>query len=271
MTSIRTLIVDDDSKPRALLAKAITKFFPQMQIVAEANSVESAVQAIRAQKPDIVFLDVDLTYGTGFDVLDALAQPTDPEFAVIFVTAFEEYAVRAIEYSAVGYIVKPVDEDEFRRKMQKTINRLFAGNDKTTSVEAKPQELPAPHTHVAPAVVPPSVTVVNPLADKIALPSAKGKELVAVQDIVYCEAQSNYTEFHLAAHRTILVAKTLKDCEEQLLPRGFFRIHRSHLINLAHLKEVVREGNSLFVRLAGVQHLFAVARMFHESLLDRLP
>lgn len=93
-----------------------------------------------------------------------------------------------------------------------------------------------------------------------------------IRDIVYCEAQSNYTNFYLTGTtKPITVAKTLKEFEETLLPKGFFRIHRSHLVNLAHLKEVIREGNALFVRLSGVSHSIAVARMFHDSLLDRLP
>jgi two-component system LytT family response regulator len=262
---ITAVVVDDDHKPRALLLKALHKHFPQIHVAEEANSVETALEAIRRHRPDIVFLDVDLTYGTGFDVLESLNKSDDPEFAVIFVTAFEEYAVKAIEYSAVGYIVKPINDDEFRRKVQKTLERLFAG-------EAQPA-VPAPAT--TPEVKPVVTMLVNPLADKIALPSNKGKQLIALEDVIYCEAQSNYTDFHLTNGSTITVAKTLKDCEEQLLPKGFFRIHRSHLINLAHLKELTRDGNALYVKLTSVGpqsiHTFPVARMFHESLLDLLP
>jgi two-component system LytT family response regulator len=271
---ITAVVVDDDHKPRALLLRALQRNFPQIHVAAEANSVETALEAIRTHRPDLVFLDVDLTYGTGFDVLEALSTPTDPEFAVIFVTAFEEYAVKAIEYSAVGYIVKPINDDEFRRKVQKTLERLFAG-EASPAIDTASKQTSAPLILPTPEVKPLAAMIVNPLADKIALPSSRGKQLIALEDVIYCEAQSNYTEFHLTTGATITVAKTLKDCEEQLLPKGFFRIHRSHLINLAHLKEITRDGNALYVKLTSVSpqsiHTFPVARMFHESLLDLLP
>lgn len=278
--TIRTIIVDDDQKPRALLHKALRQHFPHVEVIAECHSVDTAVEAIRRLRPDLVFLDVDLTYGTGFDVLDALDKHEDPDIAVIFVTAFAEYAIKAIEYSAVGYIMKPINNEEFQRKVQKTLERLFPA---TTSAEPTIHELPKPltsealHATESHAVEPKPVTrafpvwTQHPLADKITLPSTRGKQLVALKDVLYCEAQSNYTEFHLAGGTCITVAKTLKEYEAQLLPKGFFRIHRSHLINIAHLREVVREGNSLFVRLQGVQRSFSVARMFHESLFDMLP
>ncbi len=281
---IRTIIVDDDQKPRMLLRKALRQYFPRIEVIAEAQNVDGAIESIRTLRPDLVFLDVDLTYGTGFDVLDALDKPDDPDIAVIFVTAFAEYAIKAIEYSAVGYIMKPIDNEELQRKVQKTLERLFPTTsfvDMTVDM-APSQQHKLSASHVFSAVTPDATAtkpasralpswIQHPLADKITLPSTRGKQLVALKDILYCEAQSNYTEFHLLGGTCITVAKTLKEYEVQLLPKGFFRIHRSYLINVAHLREVVREGNSLFVRLQGVQKSFSVARMFHESLFDMLP
>lgn len=257
---IRCILIDDDNKPRVVLKKALQEYFPEIHIVGEAGAVEQAVELIRAEKPDLIFLDVDLTYGTGFDVLDAF---DDPNFAVIFVTAFEHYAIKAIEYSAVGYIVKPLESETFRRTVERTIQRVLSpGIDHERVLVAEKQVNIAPDRHTA--------SFINPLADKIALPSGKGKYLVPVSEILYCEAQSNYTEIHLVHGKPVTVSKTLKEFEEQLLPKGFVRIHRSHLINLLHLREFIREGSSLFVRLQGVPQSLAVARMFQEGLLDRL-
>jgi two-component system, LytTR family, response regulator len=279
--SLRAVIVDDDHKPRALLRRALAEHFPQIAIVAEANSVETALEALRSHRPDIAFLDVDLTYGTSFDVLDALTAPDDPEFAIMFVTAFEEYAIKAIEYSALGYIVKPVSGEELRRKVQKMLDRLFPTPPPTEPLAeplAKPLAEPSVG-QVAEPVTEPLAGVrsvihplVNPLADKIALPlaSSKSKQLVPLAEVLYCEAQSNYTMFRLASGANVVVAKTLKDYEAQLLPKGFIRIHRSHIVNLAHLVELQRDGNALYVRLAGVKEALSVARMFQEHLLDLL-
>jgi two-component system, LytTR family, response regulator len=277
--SLRAVIVDDDQKPRALLRRALAEHFPHIDIVAEANSVETALEALRSHRPDIAFLDVDLTYGTSFDVLDALTLPGDPEFAIMFVTAFEEYAIKAIEYSALGYIVKPINGEDFRRKVQKMLDRLFP-TQASPSLGLAPQELAPQEEEIA--VPMPAEKIIqkpffaqapfaNPLADKIALPSSKGKQLVPLADVLYCEAQSNYTLFRLASGASVTVAKTLKDYEEQLVPKGFVRIHRSHIVNLAHLHELQREGNSLYVRLVGVKDVLPVARMFQEHLLDLLP
>jgi two-component system LytT family response regulator len=212
---MRTVIVDDEQKGRTTLENFIRKYAPQLELVGQADSVASGVELINREKPDLVFLDVQMPDGTGFDLLGLLEFSG---FHLVFCTAFDQYAVKAFRFSAIDYLLKPLDPDTFINAVQK----LPA---KTAPDLADQLEMLLSHkTEIS----------------RIALHSAEGIHLVNIADIVRCESSANYTNFILAANKEILVTRTLKEFDELLTPHGFVRIHKSHLINLAHVQTYLK-------------------------------
>lgn len=190
------------------------------------KSPEQGLTEIGKQQPQLVFLDVEMPGMSGFEMLEQL---TDINFDIIFTTAFNQYAIRAIKFGALDYLVKPVDKDELRTAVNKVVKR-------TNSESLK--QLTALLTHIRKS---------NDLSfQKIALPTLHGYELVPLNNIMYCESKSNYTNIHLNSGQPILVSRTLKDIEELLNTHPFFRIHNSFLVNLQYaIRYIKGEGGSL--------------------------
>ncbi|MDX5338816.1 MAG: LytTR family DNA-binding domain-containing protein [Cyclobacteriaceae bacterium] len=185
-----------------------------IQLLAWKDSVPRALEFLRKEKVDLVFLDVELGTQTGFDLLSQLGQI---DFQIIFTTAHQEYALQAIKHAAMDYLLKPIDREELKLAVEKV------RKEKGKSVDALEKLLKQFHFQ-------------EKLGHKIALPSLVGIEYVPVEEILRCQADINYTHFYLKNGRKITVSKTLKEFEIQLLPHGFFRVHNSHLINLAEVK-----------------------------------
>ncbi len=257
------LIVDEQDNARLLIRRMLLRLFPDtVDVVAEAGSVADAVAAIQQHHPQVVFLDISLPDGMGFDVIDAFEQP---DFGVIFITGFSEYAIRAIRYGAIDYLLKPVALNELSDAVHRALAYLrligesipeIVSQRLMTSVALQKSLLTAPETKI--------------VEGKVSLPTPKGSRIVAASDIVYCEAQSNYTQFYFADARTMLIPKTMGYFEPTLANHGFVRIHRSFIINPQHIRETMRGNKTMSVMMTNHIEL-PVSPTYQEELLRRLP
>ncbi len=222
------IIIDDEPNAVDLLALRLAQKCPQVEVVAACTSSLKGVEAIKKYKPDIVFLDIEMPQLNGFQVLEAV---DDFSFALIFVTAYDKFALKAFRYSAIDYLLKPIEVLE----LIEAINKVEKLKKTTKEQIGLFKENYANHTN-------------KNLPDKIALPYQNGVTFVNISEIVYCESDDNYTKFHLANKQNYLVTKPLKDIQETLEERGFMRVHRQYLINLNQIKKYVKgEGNYLIM------------------------
>lgn len=217
---IRSVIIDDIDNARLALADDLKTHCPDVVVLGEANSVKTGIDLIKKSKPDIVFLDIELEDGTGFDILEHFDKIT---FKTIFVTGFDSYGIKAIKFSALDYLLKPVDPDD----LVKAIKR-YKESEVQPDVKANIDFLLE------------NIRGIKPGFKHIALNSADKVNMVNIDDIIRCESQSNYTMFYIKGGEQILVTKSLKEYENLLEEYSFVRVHHSHLINLNYLKEFVK-------------------------------
>lgn len=210
---IRTVIVDDELRARETIKEMLGIYCPNIEVVGEGIDVLSGLQTIKKLTPDLVFLDIKMPDGTGFDLLKRIDKK---EFALIFLTAFDEYAIKAFKFSAIDYLLKPLDPDEL-----------------ITAVKRVEENLITPYSQIAHLLD--NVNSIKRESKKIVLKTAESIYLVNVNEIIRCEATGNYTQFFLKDQKPVLVSKTLKDYDEILSDFGFFRVHQSHLVNLKHI------------------------------------
>lgn len=229
---LSTLLIDDEADARAVLRAHLQKHCPEVEVAAEAASVKAAIEAIDHHQPDLVFFDVRMTPGTGFDVLEGVAAVN---FHTIFVTAHDEYAVRAIRVSALDFLLKPVDPDELVAAVEK-VRQVANSRSRKADVryEVFREEMLRSGNQTG----------------RMVLPTQEGFQVVNIDSIVRCEADRNYTRFWFENGQKALISRTLKSYEELLVPSGFFRIHQSHLVNLSYIVEYKRrkKGGILFLR-----------------------
>ncbi len=237
---MNTVIIDDEKKGRQTLRNFIQKYAPYIKIVGEAENVEQGINVIDKAHPDLVFLDIQMPDGTGFDLL---GQVTHSDFKIIFCTAFDHYAVKAFRFSAIDYLLKPVDPDIFMAAIKKACSDpVELSKPKIETLNANKQNF-----------------------NRLALHSAEGISIVNVKNIVRCESSINYTHFLMSDDTKILVSKTLKEYEELLSEHGFLRVHRSHLVNLNHIKKYIK-GEGGWVIMADNSKI-EVSRRKKEQLL----
>ena len=222
---LRTIIIDDEQSVRKTLEKLLARNCPNVKLVAEADGVNSGIETIRKYHPDLILLDIKMDDGTGFDLLKQL-EPVD--FKVIFITAYDQYAIKAIKFSALDYLLKPVDPEDLVEAINKAeklvVNEL---NQQLNTLEE-------------------NMLTQEKSKKKIILKTFDNIYLVKLIDIVYCESNDNYTNFHLLGDKKILVSNTLKDYDEMLSEYGFFRAHKSYLINLMHIDRFEKaEGGAI--------------------------
>jgi two-component system LytT family response regulator len=207
---LRLLVVDDEKAVRGVIKDIISIYVPDVQVIAEADGVSSGLEAIRKYSPDLVLLDIKMADGTGFDLLKKL---DNTPFKVIFITAYEEYAIRAFKYSAIDYILKPIDPEELVRAIKKAGAILEKEMVQRLNVLRENLDKENPQK-------------------KILVKTADNIFLVRLEDLFCCESHQSYTQLHLANKKTIWVSRPLKEYEDMLQSDGFFRIHKSFLINL---------------------------------------
>ncbi|OJU74843.1 MAG: hypothetical protein BGO29_05015 [Bacteroidales bacterium 36-12] len=223
---LRAIIIDDIHNIRQKNMAVIKQHCPDVAIIAEADSVASGVAAIRKYLPDLVFLDVEMSDGTGFDLLQQL-KPID--FKVIFITAFQEFAIKAFRFSAIDFLLKPIDPAdliEAVKKARETLSKEMLELQFSTlfSNIERPRNL-----------------------QKIILKTAEKVYSINVQDIIRCESTKNYTTFYMLNGQKLLVSTTLKEYETMLLPLGFFRTHQSHLINMLYFDHYVKTDSGSII------------------------
>lgn len=245
---IRSIIIDDELKAREGLQLTLQKFCPRIEVVASCATPAEGKNSILAFKPDLVFLDVQMPHQSGFNLLEELDHF---DFEVIFVTAHDRYAIKAIKFSALDYLLKPLDIDELQKAVNKAAERI--GNKSSRNN----------YSSLLKNIKYPSHNI-----EKLAIPTLEGIMFEAVNDIVYCEADRNYTSLIMIDNRKIIVSKHLKDFENMLSDCGFFRIHHAYLINLKYVKKYIK-GEGGYVILEGNHHL-DVSKRKKEGFLQML-
>jgi len=240
---IRTIIIEDEPNNREFLLKLIKENCPNVSVIAEAEGVKTGVDTIKRFHPDLVLLDIEMEDGDAFDLLH---QIETIDFKIIFVTAFEEYALKAFKFSAVDYLLKPVIAKDLIAAINKVDDQII--KDLKVQLSALSNNLKGPESR----------TIVLKTADNI--------HLVNVHDIIRCEADRSYTLFHLANDKRIIVSKPLKDMEELLKHHGFFRVHQSHLVNFSFIERFKKSEGGYVILKDNSQ--VPVAQRKREHLLE---
>ncbi|MBN1339794.1 MAG: response regulator transcription factor [Bacteroidales bacterium] len=222
---IRVLIIDDEEKARTALRNLLEKHCPEIRILGEAGNVKSGLELIREEHPEAVFLDVQMPDGTGFNLLEQVGKI---DFKVIFVSAYDKFAIQAFKFSAIDFLQKPVDPE----LLIEACTRLGKSESRFEEINKKLEVL---------------LGNMNSF-EKIALPTMDGIIFVKIKEITRCESDNNYTNIFLSTGQKIIVSKTLKEYDDMLTPFNFFRIHKSYLINLAYLQRYKKgEGGSVIM------------------------
>jgi Response regulator of the LytR/AlgR family len=245
---IKALIIDDEQKARNILKHYITSFIPTITELREADSVDAALALLSDYEPGIVFLDVEMPHKNGFDFLVGL---TDPAFDVIFTTAYNQYAIQAIRFSALDYLLKPVDPDELRAAVQRHLEKKESAAQKKELFDNLVQNIEKKEVRDF----------------KIAVPSAEGVYFFMVDDILRLEADSSYTHIHLSNRKPFIASKTLRHFEEMLEEFHFIRTHKSHLVNPKFITRISNDNEFVLLRDGSKVE---VSRRKKEEVLQQL-
>jgi len=229
MRHINAIIIDDEAACTESLSLELQMYCPQVNILSSCHSAAEGLSSIVKFKPDLVFLDIEMPRMNGFELLNQLKQIN---FEVIFVTAYDQFALKAFKFSAIDYLLKPIVYEDLIAAVNKVEQRIIKnlGSDHLEALLS-------------------NINFLNKNLSTIAVPSLEGLEFVPVEEINYCEAQVNYTSIHKTDGSSILLSKTLKNVESMLENHQFIRIHQSYLINIAHLKKYIRgQGGYVIMR-----------------------
>ena len=223
--ALKTIIVDDELDAVNFIRSIIEEYCPKLEVVGTGHSAKEGSKLIINKTPDLVFLDVEMPHGSGFDLL---ANFPDKSFDVIFITAFNHYAIQAIKFSAVDYILKPININEFITAVDKVLDNKASNDHRNANFKTLLEN------------------VRSTLPSKLAIPTSDGMEYLNTKEIIRVEADRSYSWFYLKDNRKLLVSRNLKEYQELLTDRNFFRTHNSHLINLEHVKKYIRsEGGAI--------------------------
>lgn len=241
---IKAIIVDDEHAAGEVICNLIHTFTQAVEVCSICHTIDHAIQDIQRFRPDILFLDIELAEGSGFEILERLP---DLRLKVVFVTAYEQYALKAIKHHAFDYILKPVVPAEFKELLDKILRHKDNGAiDSTVLLRFLQEQRPK----------------------RIAVPMRSGFHYYDVQDIVMLKAQGSYTCMYLAGNREILVTRILKDFETSLSGTGFLRVHKSFMVNTAYITELRKEDSGHLVMSNG--ELVPISTKDREFILDQL-
>ena len=243
---LKAIIIDDEPDCVKLLALQLKMYCPQVKVIAECTESEIGYLKINELMPDIVFLDIEMPFMNGFQLLEKVG---NIQFNLVFVTAYDQFAVKAFRFSALDYLLKPIDAKDLKAAVLKAEQRNW------------PQ---APQLNLFKEQM--NAGIKN-LPDKIALPYQNGVIFTEIKRVIYCESDNNYSRIYTDDSKKYVVAKTLGDIQEILEERNFLRIHRQYLINLSHIKKYVR-GESNYVIMSNDQTV-PVARNQKERLIEK--
>ena len=242
---LKAIIIDDEPDCVKLLALQLKMYCPQVQVVAECTSSEEGFVKINELQPDLLFLDIEMPVMNGFQLLEKIG---NINFSLVFVTAYDQFAVKAFRFNALDYLLKPIDGKDLKVSVEKAMQQ---------KPNSQQLQLMKQHLHDGEKYHP----------DKIALPYQNGVIFTEIKNVLYCESDNNYTRFFIAGGQQCMVSKTLGDIQEILEERNFLRVHRQYLINLDHIKKYVRgEGNYLIM---SNNENIPVARNKKEKLVER--
>jgi two-component system LytT family response regulator len=244
---LNAIIVDDEPHCCKTLESLLKRYCPEVSIIATCANGVDALQAIRRLNPDLVFLDVEMPKMNGFEMLEQLHEIN---FHLIFVTSYDAYALKAIRFSAIDYLLKPVDREELQTAVQKVVKRMQVPLPEQLKIILEKIQHPAS------------------ASNKIALPTMEGLQMIAIESIISGEADDNYTTLHLKDNKKIVVSSTLKIIEELLEDHSFIRIHRSYLVNLKEIEKYMKADGGYVVMSDGSQ--IYVSRNKKEELIKML-
>lgn len=226
---IKTVIIDDEKNAREAIQKIIESHFNEIQIIGFAEDVQSGIKLISQLNPELVLLDIKLPDGTGFDILNHF---NDPKFFLIFITAYNKHAIKAFKFSALDYLLKPIDIDEFKNAIEKVIQAREEQNTK------KKLEIFLEN-----------IDNISKEVKKIVLKTSDSIHLIQVNEILRCQSEGNYTKFYFLNKKPILVSKNIKEYYEMLKDYQFFRPHQSHIVNINYIKRYDKvDGGSLIMQ-----------------------
>ena len=238
------IIIDDEAKSRLALRQKLADYCPQVSVIAEADNGQDGINLIEVHKPTIVFLDIEMPYMTGFEMLQEIK---DKNFQVIFTTAYDQYAIKAIKFSAFDYLLKPVDIEELKTSVNKIAEKE---NIQTIQqIESLQQNILQPKKQL----------------HKLAIPTFEGLLFCNINDVIRLESNRNYTNILVQNGQKILASKTLKEFEDILPEELFFRVHHSHLINLECIKKYIKSDGGQLEMING--DIIEISRRKKEEFL----
>ncbi|CAN5670588.1 LytTR family DNA-binding domain-containing protein [soil metagenome] len=248
---MKALIIDDEPDNVRLLALQLARHCPQVDIIGQFTDSIEGLKAIQQLHPALVFLDIEMPMMNGFQLLEKVGEIM---FHIVFVTAYDQYAVRAFRFSALDYLLKPIDTVDLIATVRRAEN--------TTRINPQQLELMRQYYPTAPGG---GLTRSSP--SRIALPHASGMVFVDTKQIIYCEADSNYTRFYLENGEQYMVSKTLGDVQDVLETRDFVRVHRQYMVNLDHIQKLVKGEGTYLLLTNGAS--IPVARQQKDRLMER--
>ncbi|HLO53933.1 MAG TPA: LytTR family DNA-binding domain-containing protein [Saprospiraceae bacterium] len=219
---LKTVIIDDEKPGRDNLKAILADYFDDIQVIGEADDLNSSIQLLEKVNPDLVFLDIELGLNTGIELLSLVKNPS---FEVVFITAYEDYAAKAFRTIATDYLLKPIDIDELREAILKVKQKIFSKLSQKLMLESA------------------TVSNISDNGGNLKISSTDGIEIIPFKDILYLKSINYYTNIILVNGKEIITSKHLKDYEEQLKNNKFFRIHNSYIINTEYLQNIaMKEG-----------------------------
>lgn len=247
MKKIKALIVDDEAKSRNVLANLLSTYCPEIEIVGTAENGNDASKLIKSEVPDILFLDIEMKGETGFDLIQSLSHVN---FDIIFTTAHDKYAIQAIRFSALDYLMKPILAEDLKTAVKRVFEKQN-GKDRVRQLDALVYNINYSNAD-----------------KKLVLPTSEGYEFISISEVIRCESSNNYTYFHLKDKSRLLISKTLMEFERLLGPYYFLRVHQSHLINLRMIKQYQKGDGGILTMEDGTE--IDVSRRKKTELLEKL-
>jgi two-component system LytT family response regulator len=247
MEKINSIIIDDEVNNVENLCFLLNKYCREVKVIASAYSADDGKKLIEQYQPELIFLDIQMPVKSGFDMLKSIQQIN---FEIIFITAYDKYGIQAIKFSALDYLLKPVNIEELKQAVSKAQEKI-SSKHKNANIENLLEYIKG-----------------NKQKPKIALPTFTETRYVKVDDIIRCEAYDNYTTFHILNGEKVLVCKTLKEFTELLTPHGFVRTHQSHLVNVQFVKSLLKEDAG--VLLLNNSEKIPISRQNKEKVKEML-
>lgn len=244
---LKAIIVDDEPYCCESLATLLERFCPEVKIATICNSGQEAFTAIREIKPNVVFLDIEMPYMNGFELLEKLPAI---DFDLVFTTSYDQYAIKAFRFSALDYLLKPIDREELQKAVKKVLDRMQG---------PLPQQL---------EILLQKINHVNHSIQRVALPTMEGLQMIPVSSIISCASEGNYTRFLLKNNQNIVVSRPLKEVEEMLSEHSFLRVHHSYLANMYEINKYIKGEGGYLVMSDG--STVDVSRAKKEMLLRRI-